>query len=118
MRNASLLMLSLGLGPACVIDAPHYVVGDGGVPDARSGPDARIADAGVDADLSCTANEVICDDATSHYSECGPTGVIQFEMDCALGCAAAVEKCQDVDPSNGLAPYLDSAPEGLDVTFT
>jgi hypothetical protein len=76
-----------------------------------------------DADLSCTANEIVCDDATSHYTECDPNGVIAFEMDCPVSCATGVEKCLDLVPSNdnaahGLRDYLDASPGNPDAVFT
>src|SRR5262249_8467097 len=65
---------------------------------------------------ACPASSTVCDDATGHYVECSSSGVPQLEMDCPLGCATGVEKCLDVDPSNGLAPYLDQTLTDTDVT--
>ena len=65
----------------------------------------------------CTPDAIVCNDTTDVYTECSPTGLVEFEMDCPLGCANGVEKCLDVAPSNGLASYLDMAPDGPSVAF-
>ncbi|MCA9675083.1 MAG: choice-of-anchor D domain-containing protein [Kofleriaceae bacterium] len=67
--------------------------------------------------LDCVPNTVVCDDTTGHYVDCSGTGTIDFEMQCPLGCSPTSEQCLDVDPSNGLATYLDMAPSGPDVAF-
>ncbi len=70
----------------------------------------------------CVPDSIVCDDATDHYTDCSATGTIELEMDCPLGCATGAEKCLDVNPSNGLAPYLDVAssadPDVFPVSFT
>lgn len=38
--------------------------------------------------------------------------------DCPLGCHPTEPRCNDIDPSNGLAPYLDMAANGQDVVLT
>jgi len=78
---------------------------------------ARAATASFRA-WECTPNTDVCDDANAHYVECSADGHIEFEMDCPVSCASGVEKCLDVNPSNGLAAYLDSAPEAPVVAFT
>jgi hypothetical protein len=66
--------------------------------------------------LECTPSTTVC--SNDRYVECSPTGTIDFAMDCPLGCApAGVDKCLDVDPSNGLASYLDMAPGGPAITM-
>ncbi len=68
--------------------------------------------------LDCTPDTIVCDDATDHYVDCDSVGNVEMEMDCALGCVSGMEKCNDVNPSNGLASYLDLASDGVALSFT
>lgn len=91
-----------------------------GPPPFDAAPDAA-PDAMVDAAPACEANTIVCDDTVGRYIECDGDGTAVVAIDCPLGCAAAIEKCIDVLPSNNLAPYLDQAlsdPGVVPVTFT
>lgn len=68
--------------------------------------------------LACIPDTIVCDDATSHYVDCDTTGDVEFEMQCPLGCASGMEKCMDVDPSNGVAAYLDMTATAPAVSFS
>ena len=70
---------------------------------------ATIDAAAPDAETGCTPNTAVCDDATDRYTECDGEGTVTRVIDCPLGCSDAAEKCVDVDPSNGVAQYLDMA---------
>jgi hypothetical protein len=83
----------------------------------RDGGDRDGRDIDARADGECVPDTVVCDDATGHYVACSPTGEVELSMDCPLGCAPGVEKCLDIDPSNGLAAQLDLTADAPDVTF-
>ncbi len=85
--------------------------------DASDGPGADTDATSVDARM-CAPSTTTCDDATGVYVECSAQGTPTIERRCPLGCAPSVEKCLDVDPSNGLAPALDVSATGPVVTFT
>lgn len=53
----------------------------------------------------CEPNETVC--ANGAVQTCDASGnVVQSEA-CPLGCFEAEARCRDIDPSNGLATYLD-----------
>ncbi|MCA9679798.1 MAG: hypothetical protein H6708_14600 [Kofleriaceae bacterium] len=93
---------------AC-FDKPADVDFDAGPRDAAV-LDARRPDAGV-----CVPDTIVCDDASGHYIECSSAGTVTVDVACVVGCAPTEEKCLDVDPSNGVGPYLDMAANGDDV---
>lgn len=56
----------------------------------------------------CTANQTVrCDG--SNLVRCNSEGTAEVSESCSLGCSATGPRCNDVNPSNGLAPYLDMA---------
>jgi hypothetical protein len=67
--------------------------------------------------LDCVPNVIECNDAMGVYTDCGPTGEVEVQMTCPLGCSTTSEQCVDVNPSNGLATYLDMAAGGPDVVL-
>ena len=91
--------------PLIAEDAGSDAANDGSV----DGPplDARM----------CTASTIVCDDASGIYLECSAQGMPIIERACPLGCASGVERCLDVDPSNGLASALDSTDTAPAITF-
>jgi hypothetical protein len=106
MMRIACLLASLVLLAACQVDAPHFFLPvDAFASDGPSQPDAMP----IDAEPACVANTVVCDDATSTYTDCASDGTPNLVMHCPLGCDAAQEKCVDVAPSNDLAAYLDQA---------
>ncbi len=60
---------------------------------------------GSDAAVACTPSTTTC--TSGQYVECSPTGVPAVTLACPLGCDATQPKCRDVNPSNGVAQYLD-----------
>jgi hypothetical protein len=69
----------------------------------------RPADVGDDGGLSnsiCTANQAVrCE--SSELVQCNGDGTAEVSENCPLDCSATSLRCNDLDPSNGLAPYLD-----------
>ena len=65
---------------------------------------------------SCTANAVLRCDGQQLVS-CNAAGTGEVTQACALGCDGAGPRCKGVDPSNGLATYLDQATQQGDVTL-
>jgi hypothetical protein len=108
MRGVFLSSLAFTLA-ACSFERPADVETDGGAIDA-----SLIDAVPPDAELGCVPNQIICDDATDRYTECDGDGVVTRVMECPLGCSDSVEKCLDVDPSNGVAMYLDQAATDAD----
>lgn len=103
MRLLATLLIAC-VGGCYQIDRPHFEVRD------ASALDGATSDALVpDAETGCVPDSIVCDDATDRYTECSSEGVVTRVMECPLGCSDSVEKCVDVDPSNGVAEYLDQA---------
>jgi hypothetical protein len=100
VRRALGLLFLVG----CKFPYPGDVELDGADLDALTATDAS-----ADASPPCVADSVVCDDANGIYVDCSSTGTIEFQMTCPLGCASGQEKCVDIDPSNGVATYLDMA---------
>lgn len=95
----------------CALPPPPDVDHDADPRDAAA--DAAIdasVDAGPDANTACVPDSVVCE--ADHYTQCSSAGVVEVEMDCPLGCDAPSSRCRDVDPSNGVAVYLDMARDG------
>src|ERR1043165_7847810 len=84
---------------------------------SRSGVDASDA-ASIDAlpALVCTPDQALrCDGNT--LVRCNSDGSAELRESCTLGCNAVGVRCNDVDPSNGLASYLDMAASEPDFDF-
>lgn len=63
-------------------------------------------DGGSNSSPICTANQALrCNG--SDLVRCNADGTAEVDESCALGCNATELRCNDVNPSNGLAPYLD-----------
>ena len=108
---ASLTLVTGALVLGGCFDKPPNVDYDAGPPDAEV-PDAAPP---------CQPSTTVCDDTAGVYVECDSTGMPAVVMQCPLGCASDAEKCLDVDPSNGLASYLDRARDDdtvIDVALT
>ena len=65
---------------------------------------------------SCTADEVLRCDGEQLVS-CNADGTGEVTEACALGCDGTGPRCKGVDPSNGLATYLDQAAQQGDVVL-
>lgn len=73
------------------------------------------SDASVDGGGSCEAGAALRCDGTN-LVRCKPEGIGEVSEPCALGCVAAKLTCgTDIDPSNGLAPFLDLSSGEKDV---
>lgn len=116
--------LALCAFPACGDVKTDTDAGD--IPDidaAPGGPDASLADAqeGVpdampDAtSTDCEPDSVTCE--TDTLITCSSTGTIESSEVCALDCFSDGTRCNDLDPSNGLADQLDDAASAPDVTL-
>jgi hypothetical protein len=64
----------------------------------------------------CTCEPKVTRCEGSQLRQCSADGMLSVST-CALGCAADGDRCVDVDPSNGLAPFLDMADEGPDLVI-
>lgn len=56
----------------------------------------------------CTANQLLRCDGSS-LVRCNSDGTAEITGACSLGCSVSPLHCTDIDPSNGLARYLDMA---------
>jgi hypothetical protein len=66
--------------------------------------------------VTCTAGDALrCDG--DQLVTCNAAGTGAVAETCALGCNADMLRCNNVDPSNGLATYLDQAAQQGDVTL-
>jgi hypothetical protein len=66
--------------------------------------------------VTCTGGEALrCDG--DQLVTCNTEGTGAVAETCALGCNADMLRCNNVDPSNGLATYLDQAAQQGDVTL-
>jgi len=61
----------------------------------------------------CEPNETVCENG--RVQTCDASGVVVAGETCALGCFENEPRCRKVDPSNGLAAYLDMAPNAPDL---
>jgi hypothetical protein len=95
--------LSVGIAlAACGYEKPPDVPDD-----ANKMVDSGSGGGGSDATLACAPSTTTCTNGT--YVDCSATGTPTVTMACPLGCDASQPKCRDVDPSNGVAQYLDMA---------
>jgi len=65
----------------------------------------------------CDPNQTVC--ADGKLQTCDANGVVTSSETCALGCFEDQPRCRDIDPSNGLATYLDMVadPPDLDLSM-
>lgn len=61
-------------------------------------------------------NQTVC--ADGKVQSCDAAGNVVSSQTCSLGCFENQPRCRDIDPSNGLASYLDmvSSPRDLDLS--
>ena len=90
-----ILLVTCILGEACGFPRPVDVP----APDSgNAGSSAPVCSA--NQFLRCTGDDLV---------RCNSDGTAEISGRCALGCNATGERCNDANPSNGLAPYLDMA---------
>jgi hypothetical protein len=65
----------------------------------------RGCDPASDGCRLCNPNETACTNGVT--ATCDASGAVVSMEPCALGCFESEPRCRDVDPSNGLAQYLD-----------
>jgi hypothetical protein len=73
-----------------------------------------VTEAGPSA--ACTPNTTVC--ASGQLTACSDNGTVQSTEACAIACAASGDRCQELDPANGLAAELDGAGAGPDAVFS
>lgn len=75
----------------------------------------RGCDAAADGCRLCEPGETTC--TNGKVATCDSAGVLVSSTPCPLGCFEDEPRCRDVDPSNGLALYLDMVanPPSLDL---
>lgn len=90
----------------------------GSVP-AKQGADASVGDTGTeDAGIDAPPKACTTTTCTNDVLEvCGSNGMVESTEQCALGCFSNGNRCNTVEPSNGLASHLDQAPQQSDVTL-
>jgi hypothetical protein len=76
----------------------------------------RGCDPARDGCRLCNANETVCVNGVT--ATCDATGAVVSMEPCPLGCFESEPRCRDVQPSNGLALYLDMTSTGPDVVLT
>jgi len=64
----------------------------------------------------CAAGETVC--ANGEVQTCDATGAVTSSTKCPLGCFEDQPRCRDIDPSNGLAQYMDMATAGPDLVMS
>lgn len=65
---------------------------------------------------ACAANQTVC--ANGRVQTCDATGSVISSQACPLGCFENEPRCRDIDPSNGLALYLDMVANPQDLTLS
>ncbi len=103
----ALLILSAA---SCTSENPDFSDTDATVPVPDADPAAP--DANLEA---CTPSTSVCE--ADVVTICDGSGAVESQADCLLGCFDG-ERCNKLDPSNGLAPHLDEAANSIDVVFS
>lgn len=104
VRYNSLMERFMRLGPVTV----WLVVAAGcGFPRPSPIAGADDDDGGMPTSV-CVANQSLrCDGG--NLVRCNSSGTAEVTEACSLGCSTSPQHCNDIDPSNGLARYLDLA---------
>ena len=63
----------------------------------------------------CEANQTVC--ANGEVQTCDASGAVSASHACPLGCFEDQPRCREIDPSNGLAKYMDMAASGPDLVL-
>jgi hypothetical protein len=105
---SSIVSLSIAV-TACGFPRPRDVkpTDDGGEQPGDGGIDSR-----VDA-KTCT--QTTCTDGV--LDVCGASGTVEHTERCALDCFSDESRCNELAPSNGLAPSLDQAGQHVAITL-
>src|SRR3954452_19433615 len=97
MKRSGLVLVWFVVAAGCVFSRPSPVgaADDGGEDDAPP-------------NSACAANQPLRCNGTT-LVRCNSDGTAEVTEGCSLGCNASPLRCNDIDPSNGLARYLDMA---------
>ena len=76
----------------------------------------RGCDPASDGCRLCNPNETACTNGVT--ATCDASGAVVEMEPCPLGCFESEPRCRDVDPSNGLAQYLDMTRTAPDLVLT
>jgi len=89
---------------------------DAGGPD--SGPGGGGDDGGPDASgaETCEPDTAVC--ADDRTVVCDASGTVTSMAACPVGCHPDGDRCNDIDPSNGLGAHLDDAAAAPDLVLT
>lgn len=103
---------------SCTANAFEQCDGDAAITCNASGDNytALQCSHGCDATVgcrACDAGETVC--ANGQVQTCDATGAVTASQQCPLGCFEDQPRCRDIDPSNGLAQYMDMAAAGPDL---
>jgi hypothetical protein len=106
--------------PSCTPDEFLRCDGDGAAAHCNGDGSGEVIVACDDV-CSDTLGGCACDPGVAaceanQLRQCNAEGMLSVST-CALGCAADGERCVDVDPSNGLAEFLDMAGDGPDLVI-
>lgn len=63
----------------------------------------------------CEPNETVCENGK--VQTCDATGAVVASESCTLGCFEDQPRCREIEPSNGLAPFMSMAATGPDVVL-
>jgi len=115
-----------GEAGACVSAActPDMFVECRGDIEVRCNPDGtnynivacdRGCDARADGCRLCDPGETTC--TNGKVATCDASGALTSSTLCPLGCFEDEPRCREINPSNGLAQYLDMVPNPPDLDF-
>src|ERR1043166_922774 len=101
MKLWVLLVVVFMIGGACGFPRPADVP----FPDS-GGSDASSSICNANQSLRCSGNDLV---------RCNNDGTAEISDTCPLGCNVSAVRCNDINPSNGLATYLDMASNESDL---
>jgi hypothetical protein len=116
------LTACVGLAVACDFPRPADVGSNaaddaGARVDAQPGvDDGRTVDGSTQPAPLCNANQALRCEA-NHLVRCNGDGSGEISENCSLDCDGSVPRCRDVNPSNGLAPFLDMTADEPDLNL-
>lgn len=103
---------------SCTANAFEACDGDSAITCNASGDNysSQQCSNGCDATIGCrvcAAGQTVC--ANGQVQTCDATGAVTSATTCPLGCFEDQPRCRDIDPSNGLAKYLDMVADPPDL---
>lgn len=76
----------------------------------------RGCDPVADGCRLCNPGETAC--TNGEVARCDASGALVERRECALGCFENEPRCRDIDPSNGLALYMDMVVDAPDLVLS